>query len=130
MPWTLIKHLSEAPDEDEDDLLSFLIDLAAVGGLLLHLLELPTRLTRLMADRRFFNGDRWPPEVDVVEVEFVEWLVVSFSVDGAEIGLEPSDDGPLEEDIELWSLGTYWGKGKRLQSNDVMVDSSHKVSSM
>ena len=40
----------------------------------------------------------------------------SFSVDGAEIGLEPSDDGPLEEDIELWSLGTYWGKGKNLTS--------------
>ena len=42
--------------------------------------------------------------------------MVSFSVDGAEIGLEPSDDGPLEEDIELWSLGTYWGKGKKLTS--------------
>ena len=48
--------------------------------------------------------------------------MVSFSVDGAEIGLEPSDDVPLEEDIELWSLGTYWDKGKKwLQSNDVMV---------
>lgn len=49
-----------------------------------HFWELPMRcFVRLIADRRFFNGDFWW----LLEIKAV---AVSFSADGAEIGLEPS----------------------------------------